>query len=255
MRAIFKRTDFLPSPGGNVYEWKEAETNFEVKTEGIYVIVVTASARSAKQKGMDDDDDLRITLNDYKFGQEEIHDEKKSWKGFGTASAWDGASLKGGTKTVFFFVKLASGKQTLRFMADGTPTLKSIEVLQLNLAGDQIENAIFDFQESAPGIKTDTGGIPWKSFVFQGQFNMTPFKVNLIDISAACKSAKQKNSTDGDNIKVYANGEIVTNPQAPTSKKYQNFFFSGDLSEGISETLMLSGDQFVFINRKNRSIS
>lgn len=253
MKIIFQKTDFPISHGGNVYEWEETETTFEIKNSGIFVIAVTASAKNKKQNGTTDDDDLRLSLNDYKFGQEEIHDAKKSWKGFGTASSWDGASLKGGEKTVFFFVKLEPGKQVLEFTADGQPVLKEIRVLQLDQKERVIENAVFDFQETAPGIKTDEGGVPWKSFVFQGQFNTEPFRVNLIDISAVCKSGQQKDSTDGDNIKVYANGKIVTNPQAPTSRKYQNYFFSGDLSKGTPETLMLSGDQFVF-NQKDFSV-
>ncbi len=253
MKTIFQKIDFPLSQGGNNYEWEDAETTFEIKDEGIYIIAITASAKNKKQNKTGDDDDLRVTLNNYKFGQEEVHNAKKSWQGFGTAASWDGDSLKGSEKTIFFFVKLASGKQTLKFTADGKPVLKEIKVLQLNQEGKTIENAIFDFQETAPGTKTDEGGIPWKSFVFQGQFNTDPFRVNLIDISATCKSGKQKNSTDGDNIKVYANDKIVTNPQAPTSKKYQNFFFSGDLSKGTPETLMLSGDQFAF-NKSDFSV-
>lgn len=67
-----------------------------------------------------------------------------------------------------------------------------------------------------------------------------------MDIVANCKSGKQKDSTDGDNIKIYTNGGIILNPKAPTSDKYKNFFFSGDQMQGSSELLMIGGDQFLF---------
>lgn len=246
MRNIFQKLNFPKSSGGNIYEWQEAKTDFDINDSGVYIIAISASAKNAKQNGTKDDDDLRVALDGYKFGRKEIHEAKTSWKGFGTAAAWDGASLKGGIKTVYFFVTLEKGSHALTFSADGTPELQKIEIFQLDKKDNAIENAIFEFNEFAPGIKTDSGGIPWKSFVFQSTFNTAPFRVKLVDISATCKSSKQKGSTDGDNIKVYANGRIVTNPQAPISKKYQNFFFSGDLSKGVSETLMVGGDEFVF---------
>ncbi len=35
-----------------------------------------------------------------------VHAEKKSYRGFGTCAAWNGVSLKGSDKTVYFFVDL-----------------------------------------------------------------------------------------------------------------------------------------------------
>ncbi len=246
MKTIYQKTDFTTAPGGNIYEWKEAQTDFKIIESGIYIIAITASARNKKQNGSEDDDDLRVTLDGYKFGKKEVHHAKTSWKGFGTAAAWDGASLKGGVKTVYFFVKLEKGTHTLLFTADEKPELKKIEVLYPRQEDNQIDDVLFDFNEIPEGIKTDTGGIPWKSFVFQSPFNTKDFRVELVDIMAHCKSGKQKDSTDGDNIKIYANGEIVLNPKAPTSDKYKNFFFSGDQMQGNSESLMIGGDQFLF---------
>lgn len=254
MKLIFQKSKFSKAPGGDRYEWKKAETRFAVPKDGIYIIAITASARNGKRNGTGDDDDLRITLDGYEFGKREIHEKKTSWHGFGTSAAWDGASLKGSDKTVYLFAELTDGEHSLTFIADGKPKLKKIEVYQLDKKKTAIEDVIFEFNEKAAGTKTDKNGIPWKSFVFQSQFNTTPFKVKLIEITATCESAKQKGGTDGDNIKTYANGIIIKNPKAPTSNKYKNFFFSGDLSQGQTETLMLHGDQFSFSDSGDFSI-
>ena len=81
----FTKTDFSFSPGGNVYEWKEAETRFTVPKSGKYVIAITASAKNGKQNSTGDDDDLRVVINGYEFGKHENHEEKMSWHGFGTS--------------------------------------------------------------------------------------------------------------------------------------------------------------------------
>ena len=244
MKTIYQKNSFSVAPGGNIYEWKEVQTNFEINTSGIYIVAITASAKN--KNGTKDDDDLRVALDGHQFGEKEVHRVKTSWKGFGTAASWDGASLKGGTKTIYFFVRLKKGTHSLIFTADEKPELKNIEVIYPRQKGNQVDDIVFDFNEIPEGIKTDTGGIPWKSFIFQSPFNTKDFRVELLDLIVNCKSGKQRGSTDGDNIKVYANGEIVLNPKAPTSDKYKNFFFSGDQMQGISESLMISGDQFLF---------
>lgn len=250
MKEVFSKSNFPSAPGGNIYQWHDVETIFDISQEGKYVIAITGSAKSAAQNNGQDDDDLRIAIDDYEFGKQEVHQDKVSWKGFGVAASWDGASLQGGSKTVHFFMSLADGLHTIKFWADETPTIKEIRVLQITEAqSGAIEDVIFDFHERAHGQKTDIHGIPWKSFVFAPGFNI----VKLADITAVTESGKQKGGTDGDNIKVYVNGQIVGNPKAPTSDKYKNFFFSGDLSQGEKETLMIPGRDFLF-NEQDVSI-
>ena len=53
-----------------------------------------------------------------------------------------------------------------------------------------------------------------------------------MEIIASGRSGKQKDSTDGDNLKVLINGKIIQNEEAPTSDKYKNFYFSGDQLNG-----------------------
>lgn len=132
MKDIFRKEAFPTAPGKNIHRWEEADTTFEVVEDGYYVIAITASAMNAAQKNSTDDDDLRAAIDNYEFGKHEAHQAKISWRGFGTAASWDGASLKGGTKTVYFFVALERGKHSIRFWADEKPTIHEIAVLQVD---------------------------------------------------------------------------------------------------------------------------
>lgn len=234
-KPLFTRDNFSAAPGGQIYEWKEVETKFEIPADGIFVIEIIASAKNAKQNNSTDDDDLRVSLDGFDFGKYEIHDEKVSWKGFGTAASFDGANLQGGTKTVYFFVELKKGEHILKFFADEKPVLKKIEILE-------IKDKKFELDELSPpeNIPSNRKGIPWTSFVFLG------VKPKNFGITANCKSAAQKKSTDGDNLKVAVNGKILPNKKAPTSDKYKNFYFSGDLDQGKSEVLNLQPADFKF---------
>ena len=234
--TIFSKTDFPSPPGGNIYEWKEAETRFTVPKSGKYVIAITASAKNGKQNSTDDDDDLRVAINGYEFGKSEIHEEKVSWHGFGTSAAFNGANLMGAEKTVYFFIELnteteklfnlnENREQILQFFADNTPSIKSVEVFE-------VEGDYFEIEPKELSlIKTDTKGIPFASIVFLGT------RPRTVRIYANCKSATQKGSSDGDNVKVILNGEIIKNEKAPTSNKYKNFYFSGDLDKGETQYL------------------
>ncbi|MBU1123846.1 hypothetical protein KJ652_04605 [Patescibacteria group bacterium] len=242
MKEIFRKESFPIAPGGNIYRWQNTDTIFEVPKNGKYIIEITASAKSAHQNNSSDDDDLRVIVDDYEFGREESHQDKVLWKKFGVAASWDGASLQGSSKTIYFFMQLSAGEHSIRFWADETPTLRSIRVLEIaETKNNAIEDVIFEFNEQAPGKKTDINGIPWKAFIFASGFNV----VNLVDITASTQSGKQKGSTDGDNIKVYVNGQIINNPEAPTSDKYKNFFFSGDFSPDSKESLMIPGQELI----------
>jgi hypothetical protein len=246
MKIVFLKPKFPAATGGDRYEWNEAETEFMAPENGMYIICITASAKNGTQNGTGDDDDLRMILDDYEFGKDEVHEGITSWHGFGVAAAWDGASLRGGQKTVYFFVEFKKGQHILRFMADGKPELNEIKIYQLKESEGVIEDAIFEFNETAPGIKIEKNGIPWKAFVFQSQFNTDPFRVYLAEIIATCHSGKQKRGTDGDNLKFFVNGKILSNPKLPISDKYKNFFFSGDQMQGKTQSLVIPGDQFLF---------
>lgn len=220
MEKIFSKTSFPKVPGGNLYEWKEAKTAFHIDERGLFAIKIDASAKNAQQNRSKDDDDLRMALDGFDFGKYEHNQEMVSWKGFGTSASWDGASLKGGTKSVYFFVELEAGFHMLQFFADETPTLKGIEIFKL-------ENNTFELKKLKPSekIKNARKGIPWISFVFLGA------QAKIFTLAVETKSAKRKGHTDGDNLKVVVNGKIQKNPHASESYKYKNFYFSGDIKE------------------------
>lgn len=216
MDQLFKKTGFPKSPGGDCYEWGKAEVVFSVHKNGSYVIVITASAKDEKQNNSNDDDDLRIALDGFSFGKY----EKKSWKGFGSTASWNGASLKGGAKTIYFFVELGEGSHRVQFFADETPEIKSLEVFAI-----EDNKFILTNLEPSEKIESTKEGIPWIGFVFVG----THAKSMLLDVST--KSGKEKGGTDGDNLKVVINGDILQNEKAQSSKKYKNFYFSGDVKQ------------------------
>lgn len=219
MKPIFQKIKFPSAPGGNLYKWVKAKTSFTTIETGLFVIKIVASAKNAKQNDYTDDDDLRISLDGFSFGKY----EKNSWKGFGSSASWNGASLRGGTKTIYFFTELDKGGHEIQFFADETPKIKSLEVFSIAKNNFTLSNL-----KPSEKIESNQKGIPWFSFVFLG----THAKNLLLDVSA--KSAKEKGTTDGDNLKVIVNGDILKNKQVPTSKKYGNFYFSGDIkSSGI----------------------
>ncbi len=223
---VFEKSSFPFAPDGNLYEWKDIETTITVPNNGKYAIAITASAKNGQQNKTGDDDDLRVSINDYEYGKDEKHAEKVSYQGFGTSAAWDGASLKGGEKTVYFFGELyRDEKYTLKFFADGKPVVKKIQVFEV--IGDYFD---LNFAE-VKVIPTNEKGVPWKSFVFAG------IRPENIIIYTNCKSASQKGSTDGDNVKIIVNGDIIQNIKAPTSKKYKNFYFSGDIDKGVTQKI------------------
>lgn len=236
MKNILQKTAFPEAPGGDRYEWKGAETIFEVSKKGRYMMVITASTKNGQQNGTGDDDDLRLKLDNYPFGQYESHEEMVSWEGFGTSAGWDGASLKGGIKTIYFLVELEKGEHKLQFFADGKPELRIIGVFGVEKRED------FILQNLTPKepVSTDRKGIPWMSFIF---LRVHP---KVIEIIAKCQSASQKRGTDGDNLKVVINGKILPNTETPTSNTYKNFYFSGDKMEGQSKTLEFKSEDLDF---------
>lgn len=217
-KPIFTKSNFSHAPGGNLYEWKEAETTFEVTKNGFFRIKIEASAKNAKQNKSTDDDDLRVALDGFDFGKYEHHEEDVSWKGFGASAAWNGASLKGGTKIIYFFTELQKGEHVLQFFADETPLLKNIEVFE-------VKDNIFEDSGLKPpqNIPSDENGVPWMSFIFLGG----PPKNVILKVKT--ESGKIKGTKDGDNLKIVVNGAILKSPIASTAPKYKNFYFSGDL--------------------------
>lgn len=236
MKKLFTKSYNLTAPGGDNYELKEAKTSLLCVEKGWHLIKVTAKAQDAKQKNSTDDDDLRMALNGYELGKYEIPQGQEHYKGFDIAASWNGATLKGNSKTVYsFFYATQVGDNQLQFYADGKPYLDSIEFYQLS------SNEIFKLTDLKPSNTDDVdrNGIPCISFIFIGP------QPKVFEITASAQSSKQNNKSDGDNLKVLLNGKIIQNKKASTSDKYKNFYFSGDQLQGSANTLTLGADHFV----------
>lgn len=220
MNNVFSKFNFSQAPGGDKYQWMDAKIVFNIENSGLYVVKIVATAKNAERPESTDDDDLRIAIDGFHFGKYEIHDEKISWKGFGTSAGWNGASLQGGTKIIYFFLSLDKGSHNIQFFADGTPEIQSLEVFD-------IRNRRFKLQNLIPpeNIASSKNGIPWISLIFLGSYPKQFF------IDVITRSAKEKGGADGDNLKVILNGKILKNKKAATSSKYKNYYFSGDLKE------------------------
>lgn len=234
MKSIFSKSSFPKASGGDRYEWKESATAFEISKNALCVIKISATAKSSTQNNSTDDDDLRIALDRFHLGKYERRTEKDkiAWKGFGTSSSWNGASLKGGTKTIYYFIELEKGQHNLQFFADGTPEILDLEIFT-------IENFHFELKNLAPieNIQSKGKGIPWLSFIFLG----TNAKNLFFDVTT--KSAKEKSTKASDKLKVLINGKPLENSESPTIKKYKNFYFYGDTKS--SDQLSLSNKQLV----------
>lgn len=234
MRLISRTEINSYAPGGDNYEWNDVNTSFVVTKSLWHVIKITATAFSEKQNESTDDDDLRVEINSYRLGKYASPVGDEHYKGFDTSASWNGTALKGNAKTIYFFVYLTNlGQNLLRFYADGKPYIENIEIYELDETHFHIENVT-----PAGTTNTDRGGIPLISFVFLG-----PIPKEFI-ISASGQSGKQKNNTDGDNIKILLNGEIIKNEASPTSDKYKNFYFSGDQLKGINKELTFTAIDF-----------
>ncbi|PJA41121.1 hypothetical protein CO178_00890 [candidate division WWE3 bacterium CG_4_9_14_3_um_filter_34_6] len=236
MKKLFTKKYELTASGGDNYEWKEAETSLLCIDKGWHLIKITASAKNAKQKNSIDDDDLRMVLNDYELGKHEVPQGEEHYNGFDNAASWNGATLKGNFKTIYlFFYAIQVADNKLQFYADGEPYLDSIEFYQLDT------DEVFNLTDLNPNNvqEVDRSGIPWMSFLFIGP------QPRIFDIEASAQSGKQKNSTDGDNLKILVNGKIIQNEKAPTSDKYKNFYFSGDQLQGNKKVLTLKGNDFI----------
>ncbi|PJC24066.1 hypothetical protein CO058_00115 [candidate division WWE3 bacterium CG_4_9_14_0_2_um_filter_35_11] len=235
MKKLLTKNCNLTAPGGDNYKWKEVETSLLCVEKGWHLIKITASAKNAKQKNSTDDDDLRMVLNGYELGKYEIPQGQEHYEGFDNASSWNGATLKGNSKTIYlFFYATQVGNNQLQFYADRNPHLESIEFYKLDT------EETFSLKDLNPSNieDVDRSGIPWMSFIFIGPQPKT------FEVTASAQSGKQKSSTDGDNLKVLLNGKIIQNENSPTSDKYKNFYFSGDQLQGTQKTLTIQNKDF-----------
>jgi len=109
--------------------------------------VILATAKAEELDGNDDDDDLKMVLDNKDFG----------WN---TARSWDGDSDQGTPKTITIDTTLTPGSHTLSFYSEVTPVLYDATVLN-SANGAVVLN--LDLNETAPN---EENGYLWKTYQF-----------------------------------------------------------------------------------------
>src|SRR3989338_2117252 len=100
---------------------KEFKYNFEIKNEGLYVIEISARAKSWLQNTLQlisffKDDDLAVRIDGIEFPK------LSGKKGlFDSEAGWNGNKLKNLQQINLFLAHLGAGKHTLHFIANQSP--------------------------------------------------------------------------------------------------------------------------------------
>src|SRR3989344_7299211 len=95
--------------------------NFEIAESGLYLVEISARARSWLQNlikfiSFFQDDDLKVKIDNTEFN---------------SRAAWNGNKLSGLQQTNLFLINLETGRHSLYFVADQSPLLETIKIYQL----------------------------------------------------------------------------------------------------------------------------
>src|SRR3989344_5132755 len=196
---------------------KEFKYNFEIKNEGLYVIEISARAKSWLQNTLKlisffKDDDLAVRIDDIEF-------PKLSRKRglFDSEAAWNGNKLKNLRQINLFFINLKTGEHSLDFIVNQSPYLETIKIYQS--ASEQ--NIVF---EPAKNYKIEKGNRrPWFNFI-------------LIDIGfekLKIQASADQGKSDDDDLQLKINGKRQIN-DAANAHKY--WYWCGRVLKGQSKT-------------------
>jgi len=190
---------------------KEWQYIFETEGNGIYLIEITARAKSWWQnlksfRSFFNDDDLVMTIDDTSF-------PKLSNKIglFDSEMSWNGNQLKGLLKTNLFVLYFEKGGHNIQFINDKNPFLENIRIFQ-------IENE-FTYVPTQNNVAEDGDRRPWFALAFVG-FSIGNLKIN---ISAG------KNNRDDEDAKLIIDRKIKEND---TEKSHSNWYWCGKLLKG-----------------------
>lgn len=182
--------------------------NFEVMENGLYLIEISARAKSWLQNlikfiSFFQDDDLEVKIDHIEF------DSK---------AAWNGNQLKNLQKINLFFVNLEKGTHFLHFTADQSPLLENIKIYQA-------ENKNKITLSPSQSYQLESGNRrPWLCFTL----------VNLALEKLAIKaSANKTQSTDDNDLQLRIDGQRQINS---TSKSHQYWYWCGRVLNGQSKT-------------------
>lgn len=170
---------------------KKNKQILEAKKEGLYLIKISAKAKSEKQIGpqITDDDDLRLEIDKHKFPK---LDNPQRY--FDSPASFSGGQLHNLRKTVYFLINFSENIHNFVLIPDKNPFL---EELSIYFIGNNLTEIDLDIDQQAE----DRDRKPWITFAL----------VDLPLKSLTVKITTKKRFRDSDDVKLIIDNQIQKN--------------------------------------------
>ncbi len=187
--------------------------SFDISENGIYLIEITARAKSWWQnlkslRGFFNDDDLTVEIDNMSFPK--LNGKKGSFDG---EMSWNGNKLKGLSQTNLFVLFFEKGEHNINFLTDKNPFLESIKIFQTEKEFSYV---------SANNVAEYGDRRPWFALAFSG-FSINKLKINI---------SVGKNNGDDEDAKLIIDGTIQENT---SEKSHKNWYWCGKILQGKEE--------------------
>ncbi|MDD4476731.1 MAG: hypothetical protein PHY40_01070 [Patescibacteria group bacterium] len=194
-------------------EIKEDFFYFFETNEGVYLIEVIAKAKSWWQnfksfRSFFKDDDIILYLDNTEIFTSNSKD-------IDVKAIWNGNELKGLSKIVLVATILKKGGHTLRLRPDQSPSLESINIMELEEMDNQ--TIIYSPLNNNPPEKGDRR--PWINYVLQ---NLAIKKLHIV-------ASANKLKRDDDDIKVVVDGKVEENEN---KNSHKDWYWCGKMLKG-----------------------
>jgi hypothetical protein len=192
---------------------KEWQYSFEIKKDKVYLVEITARAKSWWQnlknfKSFFNDDDLTVRIDDFSFTK--LNNKKGL---FDSEMSWNGNQLKGLLKTNLYIFYFEKGEHTIHFINQKNPFLENIRIFQT-----ENENG-FIYIPTQNNTAENGDRRPWFAVAFVG------FLIGKLNINISVG----KNNKDDDDAKLIIDDKIVKNN---IQKSHQNWYWCGNILRG-----------------------
>lgn len=177
--------------------------NFNIKDDGLYIVEIEASCQSGKMFGLFGGQDLRVEIDNRKFGEKS---RLKNPEFFNIPVSWNGTELQGKAKSIFFILHLDKGEHTIEFISKRGSVIES-------------EPLVRKFSSQTDVIKDrqakDGDRYPWVTVA------LINLPLSILETAVKC----EKRKSDSDDVKLIINGRIEKNTQSNWWAK--NWYFQG----------------------------